>query len=169
MKGDCDMEPTLAIAIVAYMFPTIVACTHKCPQRGWVVFLNIFLGWTIIGWWSALILSFTDESGDEEPTNGKKLSLWQHLTLPKNKFRKEHRNLKRTVVISSDKAKEWFGRKRTLKLKEHLIYNIHFNGTGDSIGLTDVDGETLVVSPILFNWGAIMTYDEYVNEFGRFP
>lgn len=50
----------LAIAIPLYFLPAIIAgCRGKVSGTAGVVLLNIFLGWTVIGWWVALIWAFT--------------------------------------------------------------------------------------------------------------
>jgi hypothetical protein len=41
------------IAIVLYFLPTIVG--HNKNSFGGIAILNLFLGWTIIGWLAALI------------------------------------------------------------------------------------------------------------------
>jgi T4 superinfection immunity protein len=45
----------LVAFIVVYLLPTIIAGTRKHPYWGWIVFINIFTGWTIIGWLASLV------------------------------------------------------------------------------------------------------------------
>jgi hypothetical protein len=45
------------VAIVAYWLPTILATTRKVPNLGSVVVLNLFLGWTLVGWVVALSMA----------------------------------------------------------------------------------------------------------------
>jgi hypothetical protein len=48
----------LVFAIVgAYFFPTIVAAARKVPNQGSVFVINLFLGWTLIGWIVALAMA----------------------------------------------------------------------------------------------------------------
>ena len=48
----------ILVVIVLYFLPTVVAVKRDIPNKGTVVVLNIFLGWTFLGWIVALALSF---------------------------------------------------------------------------------------------------------------
>ncbi len=52
----------LSLLLVPYWLPTIVAFVRKHPNRGSVLALNFFLGWTFIGWVVALVWSLSDTS-----------------------------------------------------------------------------------------------------------
>jgi hypothetical protein len=41
----------------AYFLPTIVAVVRKVPNIGSVIVINLFLGWTLIGWVVALAMA----------------------------------------------------------------------------------------------------------------
>jgi len=43
-----------------YFVPSILAMIRHHHQRSAIFVLNIFLGWTIIGWVGALVWSFTE-------------------------------------------------------------------------------------------------------------
>ncbi len=43
---------------VLYFLPTIVAYARSATVRGTVTVLNIFLGWTVIGWVVSLAMAF---------------------------------------------------------------------------------------------------------------
>jgi hypothetical protein len=47
----------LAIAAALYFLPLIVAILRKVPNVGSVAVVNIFLGWTFIGWVVALAMA----------------------------------------------------------------------------------------------------------------
>ena len=47
------------VALGLYFLPTIVAVSRKVPHIGSIVVINLFLGWTFIGWVVALVWSFT--------------------------------------------------------------------------------------------------------------
>ena len=47
----------LAIAFVAYFLPTFIASRREHPNGTGIFLLNLFLGWTFIGWLAALIWS----------------------------------------------------------------------------------------------------------------
>ena len=43
--------------VVMYFLPWIVAAVKNSRHRSWVVILNVFLAWTVIGWFCALALA----------------------------------------------------------------------------------------------------------------
>ena len=45
------------IATATYLLPTIVAVARKHPNKMAIILINIFLGWTFVGWLGALIWS----------------------------------------------------------------------------------------------------------------
>ncbi len=45
------------IGLVIYFIPTSVARKNKSPNKVAVIILNIFLGWSLIGWVIALVLA----------------------------------------------------------------------------------------------------------------
>lgn len=48
----------LTLFIIAlYFLPTLIAGCRKATNGGSVLFINLLLGWTIIGWWVALGLA----------------------------------------------------------------------------------------------------------------
>jgi hypothetical protein len=52
--------PLLAINFL----PTIIAGVRKVRNFGWILTINLLLGWTVIGWVVALIWAFRDEPKD---------------------------------------------------------------------------------------------------------
>lgn len=52
----------LVIMVATYFLPTIVAATRKHKNTLGIFFLNLFLGWTLIGWVGALIWSVLAQS-----------------------------------------------------------------------------------------------------------
>jgi hypothetical protein len=56
----------LAIIVLIYLLPTLVAFSREHPQRGWILILNLIFGWTLLGWiliflWAALGRSEADQ------------------------------------------------------------------------------------------------------------
>lgn len=49
----------VALAIFVYIIPIIVAHKRQHPSRMAITVLNIFLGWSFIGWIIALVWSCT--------------------------------------------------------------------------------------------------------------
>jgi len=47
----------LIVAAIAYFFPTVIAIHRDHPNRVAICLLNLFFGWTVIGWFGALIWS----------------------------------------------------------------------------------------------------------------
>jgi hypothetical protein len=45
------------IVLVLYFVPSIVAVARKVTHQGSVIVLNLFLGWTFIGWVVALAMA----------------------------------------------------------------------------------------------------------------
>jgi hypothetical protein len=48
--------PFLAI----HFLPTIIAAVRRVRNLGWIFTVNIFLGWTLVGWVVALIWALRD-------------------------------------------------------------------------------------------------------------
>jgi hypothetical protein len=54
----------IGILIILYFVPFIVALRREKENTGAILLLNIFLGWTLIGWVIALVWAATkDEKG----------------------------------------------------------------------------------------------------------
>ena len=45
------------IVLVLYFLPSIVAAARKVTHQGSVIVINLFLGWTFIGWVVALAMA----------------------------------------------------------------------------------------------------------------
>ncbi|MGI9079987.1 MAG: superinfection immunity protein [Acidimicrobiales bacterium] len=45
------------VVVGLYFIPTIVAVVRKVPNVGSIVVINVFLGWTLIGWVVALAMA----------------------------------------------------------------------------------------------------------------
>jgi len=58
---DIQTQWMLVIAAFAllYFLPTLVAGTRRHHQRFAILVLNLFLGWTVLGWIGALVWSAT--------------------------------------------------------------------------------------------------------------
>lgn len=48
-----------AFWVVAYLSPTIMAYTRRHQNRGAILLMNLFLGWTLLGWITALVWAAT--------------------------------------------------------------------------------------------------------------
>jgi hypothetical protein len=47
----------LLLAIAAYWVPSITAGVRRVPSFGSVIVVNLFLGWTLVGWVVALAMA----------------------------------------------------------------------------------------------------------------
>jgi hypothetical protein len=52
----------LAVLLVPYWLPTIIAFKRQHPSRGAVLAINFFLGWTFVGWVVAIAWALSDNS-----------------------------------------------------------------------------------------------------------
>ena len=50
----------LVAIIGGYWIPTIAAWVRHVPNRGSVAVVNLFLGWTIVGWVVAMAMAMRD-------------------------------------------------------------------------------------------------------------
>lgn len=59
------------IAVAIYFIPSDAAYRRKHNNFKAILVLNIFLGWTFLGWVLALIWAYTDNIKKEEPKLGR--------------------------------------------------------------------------------------------------
>ena len=52
----------LSVLTIGYLLPTSIALVRRAPT-GVCFFVNLLLGWTVIGWIVALILAFRSPDG----------------------------------------------------------------------------------------------------------
>jgi hypothetical protein len=55
----------LLLAVAVYFLPWIVTAVRKTKRRAGIVLINLFLGWTLLGWLGALIWAMYDSQGEE--------------------------------------------------------------------------------------------------------
>jgi Superinfection immunity protein len=55
------------LLIALYFVPWLVSLSRRHNNSGAIAVLNIFLGWTVIGWIVALIWSMTDNVKGDQP------------------------------------------------------------------------------------------------------
>jgi hypothetical protein len=48
---------TLVLLVIVYFAPTLVARGRYHPQAGAITVVNVFLGWTLVGWVVALAMA----------------------------------------------------------------------------------------------------------------
>ncbi|NLK38879.1 MAG: superinfection immunity protein [Clostridiales bacterium] len=65
MTGDFVLLTVLALlSIIMYTIPTVIACEGDHPNRKKIVLINLFFGWTGIGWFFALFWSLKSREGN---------------------------------------------------------------------------------------------------------
>lgn len=57
IMGGVIHSSALLVVLVLYFLPSIVGLARKVTHRGSVVVINLFLGWTFIGWVVALAMA----------------------------------------------------------------------------------------------------------------
>jgi hypothetical protein len=57
----------IVAALILYMLPTFVALFRNTYNTGTVIVINIFLGWSLLGWVAALALSFSEKRHTHTP------------------------------------------------------------------------------------------------------
>jgi len=61
MEANISAILVLLLALGLYLMPTIVAVMRDKANTGSILVINLFLGWTLIGWVVALAWSFAKE------------------------------------------------------------------------------------------------------------
>ncbi|MBK1697550.1 superinfection immunity protein [Rhodovibrio salinarum] len=56
-----EFYSVLLIALMGYLLPIGVAVFFKHRRMRPIVLVNIFAGWTVIGWFMALAMAFADQ------------------------------------------------------------------------------------------------------------
>lgn len=56
------MEPFIFMLLIlgGYFLPTIIAKSRRRPNTGAIFALNLFVGWTLVGWVIALVWALTE-------------------------------------------------------------------------------------------------------------
>jgi hypothetical protein len=70
----------LLLAVALYLLPSIVANMRRQPQFLAILCLNIFLGWTVLGWIGALIWALT-RSSVQISASPQQVATWSWLLL----------------------------------------------------------------------------------------
>ena len=62
----------LALAVTLYILPFIIAAVRNHQNKKSILLINVFLGFTSIGWLVALIWAFLDDIKKENDVNEKR-------------------------------------------------------------------------------------------------
>ena len=52
-----DANALILLVVATYFLPTVIAMIRQVPNTGSVVVINLFLGWTLIGWVVSLAMA----------------------------------------------------------------------------------------------------------------
>ncbi len=58
-RHDADLTGPISLVLfllgaLVYLAPTGLAIYRDCQSMAWITLVNVFLGWTILGWFAAL-------------------------------------------------------------------------------------------------------------------
>ena len=79
----------LALLVIFYFLPCII-CNVRTTQHGAAIFLiNLFLGWTVLGWIAALIWAIVEKPAEPAPIpeGDGTLSIWEKKQKAKEEAR----------------------------------------------------------------------------------
>jgi hypothetical protein len=62
MFGPAEIVLVLLVFVVPYFIPTIIAATRHKQNTGAIFALNLFLGWTVIGWVVSLVWALVQDN-----------------------------------------------------------------------------------------------------------
>lgn len=80
MTGDGGAGLILFIVLLfCYFLPTGIAGTRGRDGVGMIFLLNLFLGWTVLGWIILLVVAFTGESGEARAHRDEELKLLKQM------------------------------------------------------------------------------------------
>jgi hypothetical protein len=48
----------IVISVALYVLPSLLAWKNESPRRTKITLINLLLGWTIIGWIAAMVMTF---------------------------------------------------------------------------------------------------------------
>lgn len=74
----------IIMAIILYMMPTLIAKMREHHNTIGLGLLNMFFGWTVIGWFGALIWSFSTTKKVSQTIHHQDISVGQELERLKN-------------------------------------------------------------------------------------
>ncbi len=95
---DAEFLSLLLGIIVLYFLPTIIATTRKHSNAVSIFVLNLFLGWTFLGWVIALIWSFATDTKDVVINALQECKEVERLIKRKKELEKELANAERDKI-----------------------------------------------------------------------
>lgn len=59
----------IVVLVLLYVLPTMLAWSRRSSRRWKVTAVNVLLGWTLIGWVAAMVMTFAYEAPPEGETD----------------------------------------------------------------------------------------------------
>lgn len=59
----------VVVGVIFYFIPSVVAWKRKHRQLIPIILLNVFLGWSFLGWVGALVWAFLDDKKNASPAH----------------------------------------------------------------------------------------------------
>ena len=74
----------LLVSTIIYFIPTIVAGSRNVQNTGSVFVINLFLGWTLVGWVVALAMAVRTVEQDRLPPSGSRVAICPRCNAQQN-------------------------------------------------------------------------------------
>lgn len=74
----------LVVAIAGYFLPGIIASMRGHESQNMIAFLNLILGWTVIGWLVLLVVAFTGTTSSGRKAREEELALLRKIAASKD-------------------------------------------------------------------------------------
>lgn len=60
-SGPAKLLIMIGVGVMVYVLPTMLAWSRRSNRRWRITAVNLLLGWTVIGWFTAIIMTFAYE------------------------------------------------------------------------------------------------------------
>ena len=64
-QGFSRISVMVIITVAVYILPTLLAWKRQSSRRWRITFVNLLLGWTVVGWIAAMVMTFAYEPPPE--------------------------------------------------------------------------------------------------------
>jgi hypothetical protein len=152
------------IGVIIYFIPTYVAFKRKCINFNGITLLNIFLGWTFLGWVGSLIWAVIDKKSEGEG-EAKRINIWIKLAglimiigviagsfIYAFVYNKPHEDFENMEPAYTLNASDFYNAFKTNKTDSEKKFNgkvIEINGTLSKVESAD----SLVIAVFIFDQG----------------
>lgn len=77
MTDRIELIIAIILAVIFYLLPSIIARQRDVAHRGWLIFINVILGPTIVGWFIALAWAILGHTRKQE-------RFWERYSAPRS-------------------------------------------------------------------------------------